>query len=76
MATTGKAATIIGGSTVFSKKSGFAIPLGNIINLLPRSPALRELQALYKRLCVIFVDEFLMLHQKHLHSILHMLAVY
>ena len=67
MATTGKAATVIGGSTVFSKKNGLALPIGKTFNQLPAGPILRRLQDKYKYVRVIFVDECSMLHQKHLH---------
>lgn len=67
MATTGKAATIIGGSTIFNKRSGLAIPIGNTFRKLPCGQDLRRLQRIYGDLEVLFVDECSMLHQKHLY---------
>ena len=70
MATTGKAATVIGGSTVFSKKNGLALPVGKgAFKKLPNGPILGRLQEKFRDTRVIFIDECSMLHQKHLYFI-------
>ena len=63
MATKCKAATVIVVITVFNKKSGLDLPMESILTT-PRNQKLRALQELPRNTKVIFLDEFLMMHQK------------
>ena len=65
-ATTGRAAMLVNGSTIYSAKFGLKLPVGRskFINL--SGPVLKHLQSLFKDVKVLFTDEFLMLPQKAL----------
>jgi hypothetical protein len=67
IATTGKAATVVGGSTVFNKKNGLALPVKAEFSHLQQGPSLIRLQQKYRFTKVLFLDECSMLHQKQLY---------
>ena len=67
MATTGKAATVIGGSTVHSHKLGLALPVGKSVFKDLKGKALQQLQDRYRHIVLVVTDEFSMLRQKELH---------
>jgi hypothetical protein len=67
MATTGKAATVIGGSTVHSTKQGLALPVGRTVFKELKGRCLQQLQTRYAKIRLVVIDEFSMLRQKELH---------
>ncbi len=66
-ATTGKAATAINASTVFSKKHGLALPVGRTKYKPLQGRNLQEAQRRFKHLKLVHLDEYTMLDQKQLH---------
>jgi hypothetical protein len=64
MATTGKAATVIGGSTVHSVKDGLGIPIDPTAFKALEGATLKNLQIRLKDLKLIVIDEFSMLKQR------------
>ena len=68
-ATTGKAATVINGSTVHSVKEGMALPVGRTRYKDLQGIQLREAQERYADLKLLVIDEFTMLRQKELYYI-------
>ena len=74
MAPTGKAATVIGGSTIFNHKHGLCLPIKDeSFKKLPENDRLLELQQKWKDVKIIFIDEFSIISLKHLHWIDHRL---
>jgi len=74
MAPTGKAATVIGGSTIFNHKYGLRLPLkDDKFDSLPQDDKLLEMQERWVPVRIVFIDEFSMLSQKHLYWIDHRL---
>ena len=70
LATTGKAATVIKGSTCFNKRSGLALPVARNVKWTElKGRPLNELQAKHKNVRVVFIDEYSMLDQKYLQII-------
>jgi ATP-dependent DNA helicase PIF1 len=67
LATTGKAASVIRGSTAYNKKNGAAIPVGKEACTPLSGRKLQDLQERWKHVRVLFLDEYSMFHQKHLH---------
>ena len=68
-APTGKAATIIGGSTIYNAKSGLALPIGRTAFKPLQGRVLQSIQRKLKDVRIVFIDEYSMIHQKHLHWI-------
>jgi len=68
-ATTGKAATMIGGSTIYSAQRGLAIPVSDKPYVPLQGNVLRELQNLYRPVNILFIDEYSMLPQHSLYLI-------
>jgi hypothetical protein len=66
MAATGKAAALIGGSTLHSHKEGLAIPTSNQKYRELQGKQLKELQEKHKNARLIVCDEFSMLRRKEL----------
>jgi hypothetical protein len=69
MATTGKAATVIGGSTVHSSKQGLALPVGKAVFKELKGKTLQKLKKRFSNIRLVVIDEFSMLRQKELHWI-------
>lgn len=70
LATTGKAATVLfRGSTVYSTANGLALPLSKNKYSRLNTNRLREMQAKWKDVKVMFVDEMTMLKPQDLHHI-------
>jgi hypothetical protein len=70
LATTGKAADLIGGSTVHDTRRGLALPVGGQKQFVPlSSEKLRDLQCEWKGTIALIVDEYSMLRQKELYWI-------
>lgn len=68
-ATTGKAAMLISGSTIYNAKKGLKLPVGRSKYADLKGKVLQELQKLTKDLKVLFIDEYSMLPQKCLYYI-------
>ena len=68
-ATTGKAATMIGGSTIYSAQHGLAIPVSDKPYVPLQGNVLRDLQNLFRPVVVLFIDEYSMLPQHSLYHI-------
>ena len=68
-ATTGKAASLLGGSTVYNSSRGLALPVGKHKLKELKGQVLKRLQDVYRSVKVLFVDEYSMLPQKALYYI-------
>ena len=68
-ATTGKAAMLISGATIYNAKKGLKLPVGRSKYTDLKGKVLQELQKLTKDLKVLFIDEYSMLPQKCLYYI-------
>eukprot|EP00957_Ditylum_brightwellii_P210475 15365016-Ditylum_brightwellii.AAC.1 len=69
-ATTGKAATLVGGSTLHAVKEGLSIPCGRTKFSSLKGRILQDFQAKYKdKLKLLIIDEFTMIKQKELYFI-------
>jgi hypothetical protein len=66
LATTGKAASVIGGSTLHSPKTGLGVPVGTDAFTELNGAALRRLQDRLRGVRLILIDEYSMLRQKEL----------
>ena len=66
LATTGKAASVIGGSTVHSRKNGIGLPVGRQKYRDLSSNMLKQAQKRFKGVKLIIIDEYSMLRQKEL----------
>ena len=69
LATTGKAATVIGGATVHSAVDGLSLPVGGAFQRMKDSKSLDNLQQKWDKVKLLFIDEFTMLRQRELHYI-------
>ena len=67
MATTGKAATVINGSTIHSPRDGVALPVGTDVYTPLSGKRLQHLQEKFKNTRLIVCDEFSMLRRKELY---------
>ena len=68
-ATTGKAATLLNGSTIYSPKGGLALPVGGKKYAPLQGKILLDLQKRFREVQVLFLDEYSMLPQKQLYYI-------
>ena len=66
-ATTGKAASLIGGSTLHAHKEGFGLPCGQAKYRPLTGQALADQQENFKDVKLLIVDEFSMLRQKEIY---------
>ena len=69
LATTGKAACVIGGYTVHSHKFGMGLPIGNAKYKKITHNRLKDEQTRLRELKIIFLDEYSMLRRKELYYI-------
>jgi len=68
-ATTGKAAMLVNGSTIYSAKMGLKLPVGRQKFTKLNGRVLQHLQLLFQNVKVLFIDEYSMLPQKALYWI-------
>ena len=68
-ATTGKAAAILGGSTLHSWKTGFGLPVNQQVFRELKGKTLDKFQNRFKKVKAIIIDEFSMLSATDLHRI-------
>ena len=65
-ATTGKAAMLLNGSTIYSASRGLKLPVGRQKFVELNGPVLKHLQKVFEKVKILFIDEYSMLPQKML----------